>query len=185
MKKLLPIILAVVAVLVACNEDEKSTWDEYRDWRELNNSWLEELTAKTNDDGTPYYTKVVPGWNPDAYVLMHFYNDRKETEGNLSPLYTSTVATRYKLHLCDGTPVDSSDLLVSNGPGIYQAQLNEQIQGWGIALPEMRCGDTAEVIIPYGVAYGAQKQGVMKPYSNLRFNVRLVDIPFYEKTPYE
>ena len=48
----------------------------------------------------------------------------------------------------------------------------------------MRCGDTAQVVLPYGVAYGSQNLGDIPPYSNLRFNIRLVDIPYYEKPPY-
>jgi FKBP-type peptidyl-prolyl cis-trans isomerase FklB len=48
---------------------------------------------------------------------------------------------------------------------------------------DMRCGDTAEVVVPYGLAYGSQDRGTIKPYSNLQFNIRLVDIPNYETIP--
>ena len=185
MKKLLPAIASLFILACACSKDEQSTWDEYTDWRDANNQWLTEMQAKKNPDGTPYYSTIVPSWNPGAFVLVHYFNDRKETEGNLSPIYTSTIKVRYQLHLYDGTPVDSSDNITQYGAkGIYQCRINQTIQGWGIALPDMRCGDTAEVIVPYGVGYGAQSQGSMKPYSNLRFNIRLVDIPHLESTPY-
>ena len=145
---------------------------------------MAEMQAKKNADGTPYYTTVVPEWNPGTYVLIHYLTDRAETEGNLSPIYTSTVDTRYTLYLYDGTPADSSDLLTSNGPGVYRTKLNAVVQGWAIALPEMRCGDSAEVIVPYSAGYGSSSIGDIKPYSALHFHIRLVDIPYYEKPPY-
>lgn len=180
MKKLIVIIAACIAVLSACSSDS-STWDKYADWRAYNKNWMQEMEKRTNPDGTPFYEKVVPPWNPQGYVLMHYFNDRKLTEGNLSPMYTSTIDVRYKLHLSDGTPADSSDNVVTDGvKGIYRAKLNSLVAGWYIALPEMRCGDSAEVIVPYELAYGGSSSGNVLPYSNLRFNIRLVSIPHYE-----
>lgn len=169
---------------VSCGDDVKTTWEEYAEWRESNEQWLTEQAARTNADGTPYYKKVSPDWNPGAYVLIHYFNNRSETEGNLSPLYTSTIDTRYFLHLYNGTACDSSVLSTDPAPGIFRTRLNETVQGWAMALSDMRCGDTAEVILPYGVAYGSQNLGTIPPYSNLRFNIRLVDIPYYEAPPY-
>lgn len=184
MKKLLGVILLAGAALGACNKGEESNWDKYREWRELNNNWVAELQTRTNPDGTPYYKVIVPDWNPGSFILIHYFNDRKETEGNLSPLYTSTTDTRYKLHIHGDVPVDSSDLITKYGPGIYRSQVNANVKGWAVAMMDMRCGDTAEVVVPYGVGYGAQERGSMPPYTTLRFNVRLVDIPFYEASPY-
>ncbi len=67
--------------------------------------------------------------------------------------------------------------------GIYRSQVSGNVQGFAIALMDMRCGDTAEVVVPYGLAYGSQDRGTIKPYSNLQFNIRLVDIPNYETIP--
>ena len=181
MRKILAIIAVIGIVLAACTTEEETTWDKYREWREVNNAWLEEMEARTNADGTPYFEKVVPDWNPGAYVLVHYFNDRAATADKLSPIYTSTVDVRYRLHLHDGTPVDSSDLVTSTGTaGIFRTPLTSVVLGWAMALTQMHCGDTAEVVVPYGVGYGAQEVGQIKPYSNLRFNIRLVDVPFYE-----
>ena len=186
MKKLTYIVLGVAALAaVSCSDDIKTNWETYADWRNANNEWLKEEMLRTNPDGTPYYTKIVTDWNPGAYVLIHYYNDRAETEGNLQPLYTSTVDTRYELHLYNGTAVDSSTNNTTPAPGIFRTQLRNTVQGWAMALCDMRCGDTAQVILPYNVGYGAQDLGAMPPYSNLRFNIRLVDIPYYETAPYE
>ena len=178
--------MASFTAMQSCTTEEETTWDKYREWREFNEEWLTDLQAKKNPDGTPYYQVVVPRWNNGAFVLMHWYNDREETAGNLSPLYTSTVDVRYRLHLADGTAADSSDNVTSYGAkGIFRTDLRSVIQGWPIGLEQMHCGDTVELIVPYGVGYGAQEMGVVQPYSNLRFNIRLVDIPYYEAAPYE
>ena len=180
------IILAFSALfglgLSSCNDDNQTTWEAYRDWREQNQTWLAQMLARTNDDGSPYYEVVIPQWNPSTFVLMHFFNDRAETVGNLTPLYTSTVDTRYMLHLCDGTPIDSSTSTSTSG--IFRTQLTSVVQGWAAALTNMRCGDTAEVIIPYTLGYGTSVTSAIPPYSALQFGIRLVDIPNYETTPY-
>lgn len=188
MKKIFA-ILALSALagffLTSCNKDDNgSKWETYRIWREKNQNWLAEMQAKTNSDGTPYYQVFIPQWNPSTYILMHFENDRSETEGNLTPIFTSTVDTRYTLHLYDGTGIDSSTYNTDNGPGIFRTQLTSVVQGWAAALTNMRCGDTVDVIIPYALGYGTNATSVIPPYSALRFGLRLVDIPRYETTPY-
>lgn len=188
MKKILLCIAAIgvaATFLASCSDDdEETTWEQYAEWRETNDQWLKEMAAKKNPDGTSYYKVIVPEWNPSAYVLMHYFNDRAETEGNLSPLYTSTVDVRYEGHLCNGEPFDSSTNVTTWGPGIYRTRPDQTIQAWMIALPQMRCGDTAEIICPYDVAYGSQQLESIDPYSALRFNLRLVDIYKYEASPY-
>lgn len=189
MKKILIMlgIAAFAAAMFSCNnDDDRDTWSQYQDWREANNQWLAEMQSKKNPDGSPYYKVVVPEWNPATFVLMHYFNDRAETEGNLSPLYTSTIDVRYTGHLYNGEPFDSSsNVTATSVPGIYRTRLNQTISGWGVALSDMRVKDTAEVIIPYGLAYGSTGAGtVILPYSNLRFNIRLEDIYRYEASPY-
>lgn len=185
MKKILPIFIALFVAAVAlpgCNDSDD---DNYDDWRELNDAWLKELQARRNPDGTPYYKTVVPVWNPGAYVLIHYFNDRAETADNLTPLYTSVVDVIYKGYDCEGEPFDSSMTATAYGrKGVQRFQCNATIQGWAIALEDMHVGDTAEVIVPYAMAYGSTGGGVIKPYSTLRFNMRLYDIYRYEANPY-
>lgn len=182
MKKLpLFFTFALVAILYACTPSSSSIWDEYEAWRKNNESWLIEQQNRTNADGSKYYTTLVPDWDTTQYVLIHYFNDRKLTEGNLSPLFTSTVDVKYKGCLYNEEPFDSSYTnTASYGDSIYRTQCNKVIQGWAVALEDMRVGDSCEVVIPYSMAYGAQESGVIKPYSALKFNIKLVDIPFYE-----
>ncbi len=187
MKKLVAILAlggALAYMMSACKDDNTSTWESYRQWRDANQNWIAQQQARTNSDGTPYYEVVIPQWNPATFVLLHYVNDGSETVGNLSPLYNSTVDTRYTLHLYDGTGIDSSYFQTTYGPGIYRTQLNSVVQGWAAALMNMRCGDTVDVIIPYQLGYGTTYNNTIPPYSALAFGIRLVDIPKYEVTPY-
>ena len=183
MKKIL-IFIAVFAslgLLSACHDEENTTWDTYTEWRELNDAWLREMQAKLDVDGKPYYETLIPAWNPSAMILIHYFNDRSETAGNLSPLYTSVVDVRYVGRNCEGVGFDSSTLVNTYDKlGIQRFACNGTIQGWSIALMDMHVGDTAEIIVPYGLAYGASTAGSILPYSNLQFNLRLDDIYRYE-----
>ena len=175
----LPIILitAVVAILAGCGVGNNSnTWEEYADWRNANDAWLEE---KIETSGA-YYRKVVPSWDPTAFVLIHYFNDRTKTMNNLSPLATSTVDVKYHGRLYNDEPFDSSYRMTIYGDSIFRTQVNQVIIGWTIALSDMRVGDTCEVIVPYRQGYGGNGTTAIKPYSHLIFGMKLVDIPHYE-----
>ena len=108
MKKF-PLLALFLLVLSACKLDPvRDVWEYYEDWRNENNAWLAQQEARTNADGTPYYQKVVPEFDRNAYVLIHYFTDRSATEGNLSPLISSTVDVKYKLLTCRGVGVGST-----------------------------------------------------------------------------
>lgn len=179
--------LALTCTLFCSCNEESDIYDksDYSGWKDTNQAWLNEQLNRVDANGRPYFSKIVPVWNPAAYVLIHYFNNTDETAGNLVPLLTSTVDVRYRVALCDGTPVDSSSNVVTPVPGALRVQLSDLglISGWKIALTHMHVGDTCEVVIPYLQAYGESGYGTIKPYSNLQFNLRLVDIPYYEVRP--
>lgn len=182
MKKLpLLLILTLITIFTSCKIGDDGVWEEYAEWRKTNESWFNEQKVRVDANGNKFYTEVSPVWDTTQCVLIHYYNDRKLTEGNLTPLYTSTVDVKYRGCLYNEEPFDSSySLTASYGDSIYRTQCNKTIQGWIIALENMRVGDSCEVIIPQNLAYGAQNMGIIKPYSALKFQIKLVDIPFYE-----
>lgn len=183
MKKLPFIFLLFTALctgLVSCLGDDDDTWDDYKEWRETNESWLLEQAQKKNADGSNYYDKISPVWDKSSYVYIHYFNDTTLTRGNLSPMYTSTVDVKYIGRLYDGTGFDSSYLSTSPADSIFRTKLSGVISGWTIALTDMHVGDSCEVLIPYQWAYGSSDLGTILPYSALQFNIKLVNIPFYE-----
>lgn len=184
MKKL-PVILLLLVFVSACKLDPvKDAWEYYEDWRNENETWLAEQTERTGADGMPFYQRAVPEYDRNAYVLIHYYNDRSLTSGNLSPLATSTVDVKYKLTLCNGEAVDSTYNLTVPGDSLIRMDLSGEsyIPGFRMALMEMRVGDSCDVIIPYQQGYGNTGKGPVLPYSHLRFSMKLADIPGYEKS---
>ncbi|MBQ7211229.1 MAG: FKBP-type peptidyl-prolyl cis-trans isomerase [Muribaculaceae bacterium] len=168
-------LLTLLAVVVACGVGNNSnTWEEYADWREANDAWLE------MKEQSGFYRKIVPEWDKSGFVLIHYFNDRTKTINNLSPLSTSTVDVKYHGRLYNDEPFDSSYLQTTYGDSIYRTQVNTKINGWIVALSDMRVGDTCEVIVPYRQGYGGNGSGSIKPYSHLIFGLKLVDIPYYE-----
>ncbi|MDE6146105.1 MAG: FKBP-type peptidyl-prolyl cis-trans isomerase, partial [Muribaculaceae bacterium] len=63
---------------------------------------------------------------------------------------------------------------------IATLKLTGLIAGWVIAMEQMRVGDRVEVLVPYEAAYGSSSVGKILPYSVLRFEMELRDIPAYE-----
>lgn len=163
------------AIVAGCGS--KSTWEKYEDWRQANDEFYMQMKMRQDSDGALYYTELKPAWNPSSGVLIHYFNDRTLTAGNLSPMQTSTTSVKYHLRLYNGEAMDSSYTLTDS---LYISQVNQQISGWQIALNNMHVGDSAEVIIPYPVGYGTSGSGSILPYSTLIFDIKLVDIPYYE-----
>lgn len=180
MKKLLTTALLGIVLLTvfSCNDEE--TWDKYEDWRNANQKWLAEQMERTNEDGTPYFTKVVPSWDSQAFVLMKFFNDTTLTQGNLKPLISSTIDVKYKGQLYNDEPFDSSYLRTFPADSIFRTRLQDVIPGWAIGVMKMHVGDSCEIVIPYQYAYGETGSGIINPYSVLKFGIKLAGIPGYE-----
>ena len=182
MKKLPILLFIAVAVFlgVSCGMDDENYWEQYADWRNANNAWLEQKKTETDATGEAYYTKVVPTWDTQAYVLMRFFNDTELTKNNLSPHSTSTVDVKYVGRMYNKVAFDSSFLRTAPADSVYRAYLPDMIKGWKIALQNMHIGDTCEVVIPYDYGYGSAGSGSILPYSHLVFGIKLVGIPGYE-----
>lgn len=167
--------MAVVTVTMLNSCLGNNVEDEYKEWRESNDAWFQQQVASGQ------YTMLIAPWDPSARTLIRWHNDTMLTCGNLKPMLTSTVDVKYKLTLYDGTPVDSSYNLTSPADSIYRSLINQNIEGWMIALTRMHVGDSCTVIIPYHQGYGSsQKSEVLVPYSNLVFNIKLLDIYKYK-----
>lgn len=179
MKKRFVYFLTALAavVMVSCGDDDDSnTWDDYADYREANVAYIDAQAALKDADGKPLYTRVVPAWNKDAYVLMRWFNDTTATASNLRPLYTSTIDVKYYGRNYQDEPFDSSYLSLTPADSVTRFSLTGVISGWAIAMERMHVGDSVEVIVPYSQGYGSSSTGKIKPYSTLKFNIRLVNV---------
>lgn len=172
------IFVAILSGLfVSCSLDKDNDKDkDYADWQALNDAFVQSKADETNPDGTKVYTKVIPAWNNNAYVLMRWFNDTTLTAENFRPLYTSTIDCKYIGRLYDNEPFDSSYNNITPADSIYRTKLTSVISGWTIAFERMHVGDSVEVIVPYQQGYGTQWSGSIPPYSALVFNIKLVDV---------
>lgn len=190
--KRLPIFLLLAAFalpavlsLTSCNsgdddENSKTTWDKYENFRNTNLTWLAQEETRRNPDGTPFYERLTAPWNSNAYVLIHWFNNRSLTAGNLQPLLTSTVRTHYvcRNYLYNVVDADSTSV-----DGTYFA-VNGVIDGWQLALQNMHVGDTVQIVLPYQMGYGnTTSMSNIPPYSALQFNMGLLDCVTYEVRP--
>ncbi len=96
------------------------------------------------------------------------------------PGYKQTVKVHYTGKLLDGTVFDSS--LERGEPIEFELGVGHVIPGWDEGIALMSKGEKGILYIPSNLAYGPRQAGdIIKPYSNLMFEVELVD--FY--TPKE
>lgn len=188
MKKILTYIAGatlLMPILASCSSDDKdedagTIWDKYEEYREANLTWIAEQETRLNPDGTKYYERLQPAWNVNSYILIHWFNDREETAGNLVPLLTSSVRARYIGRNYLGQVFDA-DSTSENGTYFLVSQV---VPGWQLALQNMYVGDSVEIVLPYNQAYGSSNPNTLiPPYSTLQFTMRLHDIPTLEVRP--
>jgi FKBP-type peptidyl-prolyl cis-trans isomerase FklB len=86
---------------------------------------------------------------------------------------TSIVVVNYEGRLLDGTVFDSSK---SHGDEPATFRVGQVIKGWQEALKAMPAGSEWEIYIPQELAYGANQQGNIPPFSTLIFKVELVEV---------
>ena len=85
-----------------------------------------------------------------------------------------TVKVHYTGTLLNGTKFDSSR--DRNKPYDFPLGQGQVIKGWDEGIALMNVGGRATLIIPSGIAYGAEDKGVIPPYSTLVFDVELLEV---------
>ena len=90
-----------------------------------------------------------------------------------SPAPTDVVTVHYTGTLDNGTVFDASRM--HGGPISFP--LNGVIKGWTEGVGSMKVGGVRKLVIPPGLAYGAQANGPIPANSTLTFIVELLDIP--------
>lgn len=92
--------------------------------------------------------------------------------GGRSPTRADSVVVHYHGTLPSGTVFDSS---VERGmPATFG--VSQVIPGWTEALQLMKPGDKWNIYIPYKLAYGDRAMGKIPPFSDLIFQVELLQI---------
>ncbi len=99
------------------------------------------------------------------------YKVIKEGTGAI-PADTSLVKVHYEGRLLNDSVFDSS---YKRGEPIT-LRCNQTIKGWTDAMVNMPAGSIWEVYIPQELAYGEREQGMIKPFSVLKFKIELLEV---------
>lgn len=150
--------------------------------QQLMNDKMAEMTAKADAQKKEQYAETIAAGEKfmaenaqkEGVVTLEDglqYKIIKEGTGP-KPTLSDQVKVHYKGTFIDGTVFDSS---IDRGEPIVFG-LTGVIKGWTEILQLMPVGSKWEVYIPYDLAYGDAERGNMKPYSNLIFEIELLEI---------
>lgn len=98
----------------------------------------------------------------------------KQRDGNgVTPLKDAKVAIHYIGMFLNGEVFDSS--YDRGTPMVFQLSKNQVIKGLEEAVLMMDKGAKARIVVPYYLAYGDRRVGPVPSYSNLVFDIELID----------
>ena len=170
----------MLAALGACNDNKNDITETDEAWRQLNDTYVADLDKRILAGHETEFLKLSAEWAPFQSVYVKWHNDRALTQGNLSPLETSTVNIKYEFENIKGEALGDSYAQTVNGDSIYQSRPNENIMGMWIAMLNMHVGDSVTMVIPYTSGYGSRQVGEIRPFSTLIYHVKMKGIPFYQ-----
>ena len=167
-------------ITVSCSEDDSSE-DEFANWEERNSAMTDQWAANSSLRKIRVFTQddTSAGKNSD-YIYVQVL---EAGEGTDSPLYTDTVRMAYRGRLiptknyANGYVFDETYLgdFSWHTAGMATMASSTLVTGFTTALMNMHKGDHWLVHIPYQLGYNASSQGSVTAYSNLVFDIALLD----------
>ena len=174
------LITCYLSLVTSCS-DETEVVGEWDNWETRNNETTDAWAANSSFRKIKTYTKdqTTLGKNSD-----YIYVQVLETgSGASTPLYTDTVRLAYRGRLiptksyADGYVFDQTYL--GDFSWMTAAMVNfttgTMVDGFATALMNMHAGDYWRVYIPYQLGYGTTSTDAIPGYSNLVFDIALLD----------
>lgn len=127
------------------------------EYARANKEWLAE---KGKEEGVTRLAKGV------CYKVL-----QSGSEGGKQPTPSSVVSCHYL-----GRTIDSKCFDTSLGGYPLAIRLRDLIEGWVIALQQMRVGDKWEIYIPSELGYGSFSQPGIPANSTLIFEIELLGV---------
>lgn len=156
-----PLILEVsVKDIMGKDEYQEKRLAEEKKNRSSSKQKLDTYLQKNNIDKEPTSSGLI-------------YITKEEGTGD-KPQQGETALVHYKGYFLNGEVFDSS--YKRGKPIEVKIGQGGLIQGWLEAIPMMREGEKAQIIVPWRLAYGKQGKGNIPPYANLVFDLELVEI---------
>lgn len=101
-----------------------------------------------------------------------YYIETKKGSGP-TPKLNDTVVVNYTGKTLDGNVFDTNE---GRGPARFALEEGRLIQGWIEAIPMMKKGGKATLVLPSALGYGPTGNGPIPPYAPLVFDVELIDV---------
>lgn len=147
-------MILIVSVLYSCSIESYTTRKFSAD---------SEIISYLNNNGYDV--------SPDSLGLVYI---PLKQGNNVYPKRDDVVAFHYVGYYLNGDVFDSS--YGKSRPLIVKLGDNQLIKGLEYSLLKMDKGSKSKVIIPFYMAYGNMENGPVPPYSNLIFELELIDI---------
>lgn len=157
------VLLAMGLSMSSCSKNE----NDLLRWRAQNDDAFNSYANK------PGFEKVTQD-GATSYIYMKWLEKGK---GKEHPIFTSRIYCHYKAYLLvEGRMIDGN--YTQDKPSLFSLNRGSAsvIPGFALALQNMVEGDETEFIIPWILAYGDSGEGSIKPYSALRYIVKLDSI---------
>ena len=178
------LLLASPVFLSSCSE-ENDEEDEYANWKERNDEQTDQWATRASS-GT--YRKILTyaksesasGLTNSDYIYVE---EVEKGSGTESPIYTDNVRVAYRGryiptksypegYVFDQTFLGNFDWKTAN---MIDASPEGLVEGFSTALMHMHEGDRWIVHIPYQLGYGASTSAGIRAYSDLTFDIALLE----------
>ncbi len=165
--------------LTSCSEEDPDE-EEFADWQARNDAVIATWASGSFDRKILTYTKNdnVTNLTSSDYIYVE---EIEKGETSESPLYTDTVRVAYRARLIpsysysEGLIIDQSYIGEFDWSTIGTADGCSWIDGFATALQNMHRGDYWKVYVPYNLAYGSASTSTRPAYSNIIFDIAIVD----------
>ena len=169
--------------LCACSEDDATT-DEFANWRERNDATTDQWAASGMKRIRTFTQDDTSTGKSSDYIYVEVVEAGDGTE---SPLYTDTVRVAYRGRLIPTTNYANGFVFDETYVGDFSwhtagvatmaisGTKSSLVNGFATALMNMHKGDRWLVHIPYQLGYNATSSGSVTAYSNLTFDIALLD----------
>lgn len=167
--RFLLLMMLCLALLPACGDDDEDVAETYKEWKEENEKFFDELVYNVE------YTKLT-----SQSAMGNIYYKVIEEGTGPKPFYNDSIRIYYKGSFIDSTPFDS---VMPPYKKPYPTRANGFIDGFTTALINMKEGAKWNIWIPQELAYGSSGSynsttGVYSilPFSVLNFDIELVEV---------
>ena len=163
----------------SCSEDNSVT-DEYANWQERNDAMTEQWAASGMKKIRVYTQDDTSAGKNSDYIYVQVL---EAGDGEESPLFTDTARVAYRGRMIpttsytDGYVFDESYLgdFSWHTAGMSTFYCGGMVPGFTTALMNMHKGDHWRVYVPYPLGYNASSNGSVLAYSNLIFDIAMLD----------